>query len=400
MITNEKRLKSNFWKFAVFFITQRRMFWPLLTVYFLTFPDNSLRQIGIFLAIGQIGGFLFEIPSGYISDKIGHKKALIISKISLLVSSILFSIGGNFYIFSIATIFFNIGIAFSSGTFTAFSHEILLALKMDHLYSKIIGKITSKTFIISAIILALIPFTIKIDFRLPFIISAVLDFVGLLVVISFFSPIDTHADTEEIKKKNFIAVFKEGKLLKVYPIFILSALLTSIIISSSSYRDVYQQHLGVDVVYLGIFFALSRIVAAVVSNYIHVLYEKITAQKYYFMIITFYILLIISMGIIQNKWFVVTGFIILIGSMWGSTSLRTHYELEYIKNSKFKATILSFRGLFQNFFTFFTNIIIAILVGSYLYSFGYIYFGIVGLFILFIAYYIFVKYGVRKLKLR
>jgi hypothetical protein len=57
MIADEKKLKSNLWKFAVFFITQRRMFWPLLTVYFLAFPDNTLRQIGIFLAIGQIGGF-------------------------------------------------------------------------------------------------------------------------------------------------------------------------------------------------------------------------------------------------------------------------------------------------------------------------------------------------------
>jgi hypothetical protein len=49
----------------------------------------------------------------------------------------LFYVGGNFYVFSLTSIFLNTGLAFSSGTFVAFSLEVLLALKMDNLYSKI-----------------------------------------------------------------------------------------------------------------------------------------------------------------------------------------------------------------------------------------------------------------------
>ena len=154
MVNQQKKLQSNIWKFSLYYITHRRIYWPLLTVYFLSFPDNTAQQVGLFLAIGQIGGFIFEIPSGYISDKIGHKQALILSKILLLASTTLFVIGGNVYIFSLGAILFTAGFAFNSGTFGAFTHEVLSALKKDHQYSKIIGSIRSKSFIVSAILLA------------------------------------------------------------------------------------------------------------------------------------------------------------------------------------------------------------------------------------------------------
>ncbi len=53
----------------------------------MTLPGATAAQIGAFMAIWYMVGFLFEIPSGYFSDRFGHKNTLIISKICIILSS-------------------------------------------------------------------------------------------------------------------------------------------------------------------------------------------------------------------------------------------------------------------------------------------------------------------------
>ncbi|MFK7780079.1 MAG: hypothetical protein QM490_02930, partial [Candidatus Gracilibacteria bacterium] len=95
-------------KFLLFSVSIRRNFIPLLSIFFLTLPNTTANQIGIFTGIGFIATLLFEVPSGYVSDVIGHKKTLVISKISQVFSMICYILGYflvspfNFYIFILA----------------------------------------------------------------------------------------------------------------------------------------------------------------------------------------------------------------------------------------------------------------------------------------------------------
>ena len=65
----------------------RRNFAPIIAIFFLTLPNSIAQQIGIYSGIGFLAGFLLEIPSGYLSDTIGHKKALILVGIGFILSS-------------------------------------------------------------------------------------------------------------------------------------------------------------------------------------------------------------------------------------------------------------------------------------------------------------------------
>ena len=80
-----KYIKSNLWKLFFFVLSQRRNYIPILSIYFLTLPNSTAQQIGIYSGIGAIAGFLLEVPSGYISDKMGHKSALVMAKIFMLL---------------------------------------------------------------------------------------------------------------------------------------------------------------------------------------------------------------------------------------------------------------------------------------------------------------------------
>ena len=80
----QKKLKANIWKYFLNNLTNRRSYLPILSIYFLSLPNTVAHQIGIYTGIGWLVGFLLEIPSGYLSDIIGHKKTLVLAKFSML----------------------------------------------------------------------------------------------------------------------------------------------------------------------------------------------------------------------------------------------------------------------------------------------------------------------------
>jgi len=69
----QKLLQGNIWKYTLLLIANKRIFVAILGAYYLTIPDVNAAGIGIILLAGSLAGFVFEIPSGYVSDKIGHK---------------------------------------------------------------------------------------------------------------------------------------------------------------------------------------------------------------------------------------------------------------------------------------------------------------------------------------
>ncbi len=163
----QKKLKSNIWKYFLLILTNRRNYVPILALYFLTLPNTTARQIGLYIGIGWFAGFLLEIPSGYLSDKWGHKKTLILAKFSLLLSTLFFIFGNSLPYFIIGSSLIAFGFAFTSGTSGAFLHNTLIGLKKEKDYGEIKGKIRAKASLISAGMILLLPLLTKISLIMP-----------------------------------------------------------------------------------------------------------------------------------------------------------------------------------------------------------------------------------------
>ena len=118
-------LKSNIWKYGLLLVTNKRVFIAILGAYYLTVPGVGLAEVGLLLLAGQLAGFVLEVPSGYISDKIGHRKALVISHAFLIFSTVGFIMANNLTILILASVLLSGGFAFHSGTGNAFMHETL-----------------------------------------------------------------------------------------------------------------------------------------------------------------------------------------------------------------------------------------------------------------------------------
>ena len=50
---SKKRLAANTWKYFVFLLSQRRHYIPILSIYFLTLPSTTAKQIGLYSGIGH-----------------------------------------------------------------------------------------------------------------------------------------------------------------------------------------------------------------------------------------------------------------------------------------------------------------------------------------------------------
>ncbi|WP_248403805.1 MFS transporter [Butyrivibrio fibrisolvens] len=116
----------------------------------------SLEQFFVLQAFLSIMIFVFEIPTGKITDRVGYKKTLVLSQGMWLLARILLMLSffsGNFAVFMIEAVVEGIAISFSSGTLSAYLYQ---QYESDEYVVKNarIGNCGTAGFIVSAIIYA------------------------------------------------------------------------------------------------------------------------------------------------------------------------------------------------------------------------------------------------------
>ncbi len=184
----------------------------------------SVSEFFILQAILSISIFLFEVPCGFITDKIGYKNSLILSQILLCITRIIFLIGGGFIVFLIEAIVEALSMCFVSGTFEAYVYE---NSNVDEFEEKqaIIGNYGTIGFILSTILF--IP--LNEFFGINGLVFATL--ISLLVSLGFliFLPKENINKNDKItqdEKVKFKDLFQFMKDRRVLVILILSSLIS------------------------------------------------------------------------------------------------------------------------------------------------------------------------------
>lgn len=380
-------------------IANKRIFVAVWGAYYLTIPGVTPKIIGIILLAGSLSGFIFEIPSGYMSDKIGHKLTLIISRVLMLMSTIFFLVANNITFLMLGAIFLSASAAFQSGTGSAFMHETLQGLKREHDYAKVMGKISSIGFAVPIIFMVLVPFLVSVSYRTPFLIALVIDVIGLLAAISLAVPPVPQEHIEEIGATNFKQVLREGYRLNFFSIALFSGIISGTLLSVGGFRAPYQIFLEIPVIWYGVFFGIGRVFASLMLAYSGKIKKYITLPSFYGLQFIIYTLLIFVLGIISSWWVVVTAFIVINAFQWGLSKIDEGYQLDIIKSSKFKATLLSTGSQIDQAVSAVSSFGVGLIIERVSYQYGFLYSGIIFLVILFPLYlYIVYRYkmGVYK----
>ena len=101
-------------------------FWH--AVWFLYFQSElSAAEAVLLYAIYDVGALALEVPSGYMSDRLGRRVTLIAATASGLAGAMLLGIGGSLPVFALGQVLIGAGMAFMSGTDSALLYESLAA---------------------------------------------------------------------------------------------------------------------------------------------------------------------------------------------------------------------------------------------------------------------------------
>ncbi len=134
------------------------------------YKSNGLTatQILIVQAVFSAAMLLFEVPSGYISDRWGRKKTLFAGGISIVSGFLIYSISSTVPFFMLAEIFLGFGFSMCSGTESALLFDTLNVLGRKDEYRKIESRAEFSTRIGAAVSSMAGGFLAVFGIRIPF----------------------------------------------------------------------------------------------------------------------------------------------------------------------------------------------------------------------------------------
>lgn len=126
-------------------------FWaPLAIIYFSRVSGSYTLGLSIF-SISMFSSAIFELPTGFVSDKYGRVKTLIFGATTFVLCSIFYAIGLNYWFLVIGAILGGLGRSFYSGNNNALLYDNLMESKKIEEFAEYNGKIGSMSQIALAI---------------------------------------------------------------------------------------------------------------------------------------------------------------------------------------------------------------------------------------------------------
>jgi predicted MFS family arabinose efflux permease len=119
--------------------------------------------------------------------------------------------------------------------------------------------------------------------------------------------------------------------------------------------------------------------------------EKLTLIKVLFIQSILFFLIYLGIHYFENKWIIASLFILVTIVMWGFSSVKTHFFLNYLNRYKNKASYVSINSFIQKVIQAIFSLLMGYLVFHYDYKSAYLVFGllILGVIIFYTIYSIF-----------
>ena len=244
----EKLYKSAQIKMHVISFLSALVFYGPIASLYRTSVGITFFQISIIEMVFLLLSLLLEVPLGYLADRIGYKKSLIISYSILLISKVVFYYASSFPIFLLERILLAISFSLLSGIDIAYLSK---AKANEKTFSYYTGFSMLGLFVVG------FSFYFLIDFKLSAFLTIISHAITLIIVLTL----------PEIENDRALQTKVKLKLKKFKPSFIFICLAYGIIFAIVNAVSVFiiqirYEQLGVVLNYLGLFYLLTNLFGA------------------------------------------------------------------------------------------------------------------------------------------
>lgn len=187
-IKMKRELSRNLSLLNVFSFMRFFAFWqPIEQLYLYSIGGNE-AVLGIGLALWTISQFIWEVPSGYISDRFGKKKVFYLAQIARIAGFLIIALPQTITSYYIGIFLFGTAMAFISGSDRALLHDTLAELKQQHKYKKLAGKMGGLSILGMMISGFLALGVAKLGYRYGYLLSIIPQLLLIIVVRLMYEP--------------------------------------------------------------------------------------------------------------------------------------------------------------------------------------------------------------------
>ena len=319
-----------------------------MPVIWLFYAENGLTIADLFViqSIYSITIAIIEIPSGYLADIMGRRRAIILGTFFGLCGMIVYSLSYSFSGFLAAALCLGIGQSFISGSDTALMFDTLIDLKRENEFVKLEGRVVSAGNMAEALAFVLGGIIAEISLRAPFYCQIVIALIGFIAAIRLVEPAIKH---ERLLKKNawsnIASIIKfslvTNKTLRHYLLF--SAIIGAATLSMAWFSQPLFVSLGIEsAFYFGVIGAVLNLLVAIVSFYAHHIERRFRISSLLVSILILIIGCYFLMGIHNSQWA-----LIILAIFYLARGVATPVLRDYVNRhtpSNMRATVMSLRS--------------------------------------------------------
>ncbi len=179
-------LERNLVRYPWLHVGRSALFWlPVFVLYFSSvLPPARVLQLE---AIYYLGVVVLEVPSGYLSDRLGRRPTLLLASIAWALGGAVLAVGGSLWVFATGQLCLAAGMALQSGTDTSLLYDTLRALGREPEFAAREAHAQSRGFATLAVSALIGGLVASVDLRLGHALSAV---VGCVAVIAAFGLVE------------------------------------------------------------------------------------------------------------------------------------------------------------------------------------------------------------------
>jgi predicted MFS family arabinose efflux permease len=252
------RYSANIPKFYLYTGIKGLYLWmPIIVIYLQQERQLSLTQVTLLASLSWIVTSLAEIPTGMVADAFGRKVSIVIGNVLEIAAILLYVAGPSYTSLLIADVLWGISISFFTGATDALLYDSLAMEGREQEYTRLAGRgegLMQAAMIGGALIGGLIG---AYDLRLPFIITAVLNGVTLMIMLSIAEPPD-HEKHETTPWQRYSQTLRQiGQIVRSQPTMRYLLLYGSIVpiagfVTSMTLLQPRAMEVGVPIVLIGV----------------------------------------------------------------------------------------------------------------------------------------------------
>lgn len=320
---------------------------PILIIFFMI-RGLSFAELMALTSIAYITVFSTEILSGYLADKCGDKRIILLGLALNIISVLFFIFAVDYIYYVLGSIFSGLSASMISGADESFAFRLLNEESID--FGTYISKIKSYSFYFMAIVNVIGAWAFKLDTNLPLYLNLAL-YVTILIIVTRINE-DHLTKTLPLNQSNNAKVSLTSSLINIlrkerkfiFAVFISVTVAIFTFIGKSLTQPILNQN-SIDIVYFGVIYFSFNMIAGYGSKLYCDIRDKV--RNYFIELIYLAILItFLLLGLLKGYSIFIP--LMLLNLFRGIVGPYISQELNRTVNSEYRTTFLSINNFFVN----------------------------------------------------